>query len=75
MKMTGSRRACQSPDRVLGGGLVPASLVLVSGDPGIGKSTLTPERAGLNLEEATALLVTGEESPAQVSSARAPRRR
>ena len=55
-------------DRVLGGGLVPASLVLVGGEPGVGKSTLlltalgAVARSGLR-----ALLVTGEESAAQVS--------
>src|ERR1700756_6072654 len=53
-------------DRVLGGGLVPASLVLVGGEPGVGKSTLL-----LNaLQEMSAtkrtLLITGEESVAQV---------
>ena len=37
-------------DRVLGGGLVPASLVLVGGEPGVGKSTLLLERARGNLE-------------------------
>ncbi len=53
-------------DRVLGGGLVPSSLVLVSGDPGIGKSTLLL----MALRELSAsrpvVLVTGEESAAQV---------
>jgi DNA repair protein RadA/Sms len=55
-------------DRVLGGGIVPGSLVLVGGEPGVGKSTLllsalgAISRAGLR-----ALLVTGEESAAQVS--------
>ncbi|RVT85628.1 DNA repair protein RadA [Rhodobacteraceae bacterium CCMM004] len=54
-------------DRVLGGGLVPASAVLVGGDPGIGKSTLLLQaaaafgRAGLD-----AVYVTGEEARAQV---------
>jgi len=53
-------------DRVLGGGLVPASLVLVSGDPGIGKSTL-PLMALRELStERKVVLVTGEESAAQV---------
>ncbi len=53
-------------DRVLGGGLVPGSLVLVGGDPGIGKSTLllqaTDRLAKLG---ARVLYVTGEESPRQ----------
>ena len=53
-------------DRVLGGGLVPASLVLVSGDPGIGKSTLLLMALRAMSEERKAVLVTGEESPAQV---------
>ena len=53
-------------DRVLGGGLVPASLVLVSGDPGIGKSTLLLMALQAMSEERQAVLVTGEESSAQV---------
>jgi DNA repair protein RadA/Sms len=53
-------------DRVLGGGLVPASLVLVSGDPGIGKSTLLLMALQAMSRERTVALVTGEESAAQV---------
>lgn len=53
-------------DRVLGGGLVPASLVLVSGDPGIGKSTLLLMALTSMSADRSALLVTGEESAAQV---------
>jgi len=53
-------------DRVLGGGLVPASLVLVSGDPGIGKSTLLLMALRAMSSERKAVLVTGEESSAQV---------
>ena len=53
-------------DRVLGGGLVPASLVLVSGDPGIGKSTLLLMALRALSLERKVLLVTGEESAAQV---------
>jgi DNA repair protein RadA/Sms len=53
-------------DRVLGGGLVPASLVLVSGDPGIGKSTLLLMALRAMSSERSAILVTGEESAAQV---------
>jgi DNA repair protein RadA/Sms len=53
-------------DRVLGGGLVPASLVLVSGDPGIGKSTLLLMALRAMSRERSVLLVTGEESAAQV---------
>jgi DNA repair protein RadA/Sms len=53
-------------DRVLGGGLVPASLVLVGGEPGVGKSTLLLTALGAVSRERRALLVTGEESAAQV---------
>jgi DNA repair protein RadA/Sms len=53
-------------DRVLGGGLVPASLVLVGGEPGVGKSTLLLNALGAISASRRALLVTGEESVAQV---------
>src|SRR5882757_1189330 len=53
-------------DRVLGGGLVPASLVLVGGEPGVGKSTLLLTALQAMSRERRALLVTGEESVAQV---------
>jgi DNA repair protein RadA/Sms len=53
-------------DRVLGGGLVPASLVLVGGEPGVGKSTLLLSALRAMSEERRALLITGEESVAQV---------
>jgi DNA repair protein RadA/Sms len=53
-------------DRVLGGGLVPASLVLVGGEPGVGKSTLLLSALGVISQSRRALLVTGEESVAQV---------
>jgi DNA repair protein RadA/Sms len=53
-------------DRVLGGGLVPASLVLVGGEPGVGKSTLLLAALGHVSRTRRALLVTGEESAAQV---------
>jgi DNA repair protein RadA/Sms len=53
-------------DRVLGGGLVPASLVLVGGEPGVGKSTLLLMALAAISKERRALLVTGEESCAQV---------
>jgi DNA repair protein RadA/Sms len=54
-------------DRVLGGGLVPGSLVLLAGEPGIGKSTITAGALG-NLAAAgrRVLYVSGEESVAQV---------
>jgi DNA repair protein RadA/Sms len=54
-------------DRVLGGGLVPGSLVLIGGSPGIGKSTLTTGALGnLAAGGRKALYVSGEESAAQV---------
>ncbi len=54
-------------DRVLGGGVVPGSLVLIGGDPGIGKSTLLLQVAGaLTRVAAPVLYVTAEESTAQV---------
>ena len=54
-------------DRVLGGGIVPGSLVLIGGSPGIGKSTLTGMALG-NLQQRglDTLYVSGEESTAQV---------
>jgi DNA repair protein RadA/Sms len=54
-------------DRVLGGGIVPASLVLVGGEPGVGKSTLLLTALIAISRTRRALLVTGEESAAQVS--------
>jgi DNA repair protein RadA/Sms len=54
-------------DRVLGGGLVPGSVVLLAGEPGVGKSTLLLEVANrFAAGGGTALIVTGEESTAQV---------
>jgi DNA repair protein RadA/Sms len=54
-------------DFVLGGGIVPGSLVLVGGEPGIGKSTILLQvAAALEAAERPALYVSGEESPAQV---------
>lgn len=55
-------------DRVLGGGIVPGSLILVGGEPGIGKSTLLLQAAAaLAGKAAPVLYFTGEESPSQVS--------
>ena len=51
---------------MLGGGLVPASLVLVGGEPGVGKSTLLLAALGAMSRDRRALLITGEESVAQV---------
>jgi len=53
-------------DRVLGGGLVPASLVLVGGEPGVGKSTLLLSALQAMSGTRRALLITGEESVAEV---------
>ncbi len=54
-------------DRVLGGGLVPGSVVLLGGDPGIGKSTLLLQTLATLGGSQRTLYVTGEESPQQVS--------
>ena len=54
-------------DRVLGGGLVEGSVVLLGGDPGIGKSTILLQCLTLISQKRDALYVTGEESPQQVS--------
>ena len=53
-------------DRVLGGGLVPGSLVLLGGEPGIGKSTLVLQTLANVAVDGRAMLVTGEESAVQV---------
>src|SRR5438552_5325028 len=53
-------------DRVLGGGLVPASVVLLAGEPGIGKSTLLLMALQAISASRSSLLITGEESVAQV---------
>lgn len=54
-------------DRVLGGGIVPGSVVLLGGEPGIGKSTLALQLAGcVQAAGAIVLYVTGEESAEQV---------
>ncbi|MCX6806247.1 MAG: DNA repair protein RadA [Patescibacteria group bacterium] len=53
-------------DSVLGGGIVPGSLVLLAGDPGIGKSTLVLQLAGDISKNKKVLYVSGEESAAQV---------
>ncbi len=53
-------------DRVLGGGIVAGSLVLIGGDPGIGKSTLLLQMAYLLAQEKTVLYVCAEESAHQV---------
>ncbi|HUL97626.1 MAG TPA: ATPase domain-containing protein, partial [Usitatibacter sp.] len=54
-------------DRVLGGGLVEGGVVLIGGDPGIGKSTLLLQAAARLAEQVPVLYVTGEESPQQIA--------
>lgn len=54
-------------DRVLGGGLVPGSVILIGGDPGVGKSTLLLQTVAMLSEQMSTLYVTGEESLEQVS--------
>lgn len=52
-------------NRVLGGGLVPGSIILIGGEPGIGKSTLTLQNV-LRIRSRRVLYVSGEESPQQL---------
>lgn len=52
-------------DRVLGGGIVPGSMILVAGEPGIGKSTLFLQN-GLLMKQLTVLYISGEESEQQI---------
>lgn len=52
-------------NRVLGGGIVPGSIVLVAGEPGIGKSTLFLQ-VGLQLKDICVLYISGEESEQQI---------
>lgn len=54
-------------DRVLGGGFVPGSVVLIGGDPGIGKSTLLLQAVARLSADSACLYVTGEESLQQIS--------
>ena len=53
-------------DRVLGGGIVPGSVTLLGGDPGIGKSTLLMQTAAELTKQGTVLYVPGEESASQL---------
>jgi len=57
----------QELDRVLGGGLVAGSVILLGGDPGIGKSTLILQSLSILSERQSTLYVTGEESAEQVA--------
>jgi len=54
-------------DRVLGGGLVPGAVILIGGDPGIGKSTLLLQALARMSAQCPVLYVSGEESAAQVA--------
>ena len=55
-------------DRIFGGGIVPGSMILVGGDPGVGKSTLLLQAAAAIARQGlTVLYLSGEESPAQIS--------
>ena len=56
---------CAEFDRVLGGGVVPGSLLLIGGEPGIGKSTLLLQTA-LSIKDRKVLYVSGEESEEQI---------
>ncbi len=60
------RTGSEEFDRVLGGGLVPGSLILVGGDPGIGKSTLLLQTASSLAAHCSVLYVSAEESAQQV---------
>ncbi|MDR1551286.1 MAG: DNA repair protein RadA [Holosporaceae bacterium] len=53
-------------DRVLGGGLVAGSVVLIGGDPGIGKSTLLLQVSAALSQNSTCVYISGEESPDQI---------
>jgi DNA repair protein RadA/Sms len=68
--MQGSERLpvpMEEMNRVLGGGIVPGEVVLIGGDPGIGKSTLLLQLAALmSAGESPVLYVSGEESPQQI---------
>lgn len=55
-------------DRVLGGGIMPGSLILLSGEPGIGKSTIVAQIAAALEKNASVVYVSGEESAGQVKS-------
>ena len=54
-------------DRVMGGGIVPGSVVLIAGEPGIGKSTLLLQTADRLAANGRVVYVSGEESPTQIA--------
>src|SRR4026207_2366749 len=66
---TSEEKRLLTPDpelnRVLGGGIVPGSLVLIAGEPGIGKSTLFLQ-IGLSMKDIVTLYISGEESEQQI---------
>lgn len=53
-------------DRLMGGGVVPGSLTLIGGDPGVGKSTLVLQMLGAVSKQAPVLYISGEESAGQI---------
>ena len=57
----------QELDRVLGGGIIMGSAILIGGDPGIGKSTILLQAISHLSQTSKVLYVTGEESPQQVT--------
>ena len=65
-KRRGSKRNMRNLTGVLGGGVVPGSLVLIGGDPGIGKSTLLLQVSGQLAQIQKVLYVSGEESAVQI---------
>ena len=65
-KMTRAKSGMEELDRLLGGGFVPGSLLLLGGEPGIGKSTLALQVALMS--DKKILYVSGEESPEQIKS-------
>lgn len=61
-----SKSGMKELDRVLGGGIVEGSVILIAGEPGIGKSTLLMQISGVLSREKTVLYVSGEESGGQL---------
>ncbi|HEC12194.1 MAG TPA: DNA repair protein RadA [Acidiferrobacteraceae bacterium] len=66
-KLRRSHTGVEEFDRVLGGGLVTGSVILIGGDPGIGKSTLVLQCLAHMSRQARTLYITGEESAQQVA--------
>ncbi len=59
---------CNEFDKAIGGGIMPGSLILISGDPGIGKSTLMLQIAASLSKEKKILYISGEESIEQIKN-------